>query len=269
MIKFFRKIRQNSLSDGKTRKYLKYAVGEIVLVVIGILIALQINNWNENQKTLKQETVHLQNLKDDLNAQIKTFDYYIDFQNLIIEDSKAIINHYDINNGFYNMDSIYPKLNDLIIRVTFINKNTSLSEMINSAEINILHNKVLKRKLLEFNQSILTFMNTTQNNNTYLIDLLIVPTIIQNSDYASTGYTDDMENFQNRLNNRENISYIKSKNHKEVLNQSLSDPKLSIELINKVVIRYEVASLQKRGNADLKEQAENILIDITQELEKN
>ncbi|GAB4154386.1 MAG: hypothetical protein Tsb0033_02310 [Winogradskyella sp.] len=50
MIKFFRKIRQNLLSEGKTIKYLKYAIGEIVLVVIGILIALQLNNWNESRK---------------------------------------------------------------------------------------------------------------------------------------------------------------------------------------------------------------------------
>jgi len=49
MIKFFRKIRQNLLSEGKTGKYFKYAIGEIVLVVIGILIALQINNWNTNK----------------------------------------------------------------------------------------------------------------------------------------------------------------------------------------------------------------------------
>lgn len=47
MIKFFKKIRQNLLNKGKTNKYFKYAIGEIVLVVIGILIALQINNWNE------------------------------------------------------------------------------------------------------------------------------------------------------------------------------------------------------------------------------
>ena len=51
MIKFFRHIRQNLIMENKTRKYLKYAVGEIVLVVIGILIALQVNNWNENRKT--------------------------------------------------------------------------------------------------------------------------------------------------------------------------------------------------------------------------
>ena len=55
MIKFFRTIRQNFLNQGKTSKYLKYAIGEIVLVVIGILIALSINNWN--QKNSQQETV--------------------------------------------------------------------------------------------------------------------------------------------------------------------------------------------------------------------
>ena len=50
MIKFFRKIRFNLLSENNTSKYFKYAFGEIILVVIGILIALQINNWNENRK---------------------------------------------------------------------------------------------------------------------------------------------------------------------------------------------------------------------------
>lgn len=60
MIKFFRKIRQNLLSEGKTGKYLKYAVGEIILVVIGILLALQLNNWNEQRK-LKVQEVELLN----------------------------------------------------------------------------------------------------------------------------------------------------------------------------------------------------------------
>jgi hypothetical protein len=65
MLKFFRKIRQNLLMENKTGKYFKYAIGEIILVVIGILIALQINNWNQNRIQLKQEQKILLSLKTD------------------------------------------------------------------------------------------------------------------------------------------------------------------------------------------------------------
>ena len=66
MIKFFRKIRQKLLSEGNTSKYFKYAIGEIALVVIGILIALQINNWNEQVKLEKAISSHLEILKQNL-----------------------------------------------------------------------------------------------------------------------------------------------------------------------------------------------------------
>ena len=73
MIKFFRKIRQNSVSEGKTGKYFKYAIGEIILVVIGILIALQINNWKESSNINILSKTYLQNIKKDLVADTTTF----------------------------------------------------------------------------------------------------------------------------------------------------------------------------------------------------
>jgi hypothetical protein len=68
MIKFFRKIRQKLLSENKFTKYLIYAIGEIILVVIGILIALQINNWNEQRKEQKTQISLLINLYENLGA---------------------------------------------------------------------------------------------------------------------------------------------------------------------------------------------------------
>lgn len=68
MIKLFRNIRKTLLNEGKTSKYIKYAVGEIILVVIGILIALQINNWNENRKIQKAQHGLLIDLRDNLSA---------------------------------------------------------------------------------------------------------------------------------------------------------------------------------------------------------
>ena len=80
MIKFFRKIRQNLLSEGKAQKYLKYAIGEIVLVVIGILIALQINNWNEERKDhLKLLSIYsliYNDIKDDIEDLQGSLEFY-------------------------------------------------------------------------------------------------------------------------------------------------------------------------------------------------
>ncbi|MET1260555.1 DUF6090 family protein [Flagellimonas sp. DF-77] len=68
MLKFFRRIRQQLLSENKFSKYLMYAIGEIILVVIGILIALQINNWNEARKNHKKLTTAVQSVYSDIVA---------------------------------------------------------------------------------------------------------------------------------------------------------------------------------------------------------
>ena len=84
MIKLFRKIRQNLLMENKTGKYLKYAIGEIVLVVFGILIALSINNWNEARKMKLQEKALLNNIIEDLKADS------LEFQNSLSHLTKQL-----------------------------------------------------------------------------------------------------------------------------------------------------------------------------------
>ena len=78
MIKFFRGIRQNLLSEGKTGKYFKYAIGEIILVVAGILIALQVNSWKEESEARNYELKILaENLKQiETPATLETTCYY-------------------------------------------------------------------------------------------------------------------------------------------------------------------------------------------------
>ena len=70
MINFFRKTRKKLADDNKPLKYMRYAIGEIVLVVIGILIALSLNNWNENRKKAAKEIQYLVSFKNDLFANI-------------------------------------------------------------------------------------------------------------------------------------------------------------------------------------------------------
>ena len=79
MIKFFRNVRKSLVNEGKTTSYLKYAIGEIVLVVIGILIALQVNNWNENQKLKKEAKVFRTRLVNDITADISNMEKRLGF----------------------------------------------------------------------------------------------------------------------------------------------------------------------------------------------
>lgn len=92
MIKFFRKIRQNLLSEGKTGKYFKYAIGEIVLVVIGILIALGINNWNLNRIETKQTKTILNSMILDLESDIRSLESDIVFFENDIQKSRIVLN---------------------------------------------------------------------------------------------------------------------------------------------------------------------------------
>jgi len=91
MIKFFRKIRQNLLSENKFSKYLLYACGEIVLVVIGILIALSINNWNQKRIETKRTVDLLNDMISDLKTDINGFNKDIDRYEKSISDGKLIL----------------------------------------------------------------------------------------------------------------------------------------------------------------------------------
>lgn len=101
MIKFFRKIRQNLLKDRKFKNYLVYAIGEIILVVLGILIALQINTANQNRQRAKLEKVLLSQVQEEI------LNIYSDLR----YDAKVLeqgeISHYNILKHFQE-DRPYP-----------------------------------------------------------------------------------------------------------------------------------------------------------------
>jgi len=93
MIKFFRRIRQRLLSENKLSKYLIYAIGEIILVVIGILIALQINNWNNDRLERESEIIVLQEILGNLERDVEILNMTKGWNNLWIRNNQKVLDH--------------------------------------------------------------------------------------------------------------------------------------------------------------------------------
>lgn len=154
MIKFFRNIRQNLLAEGKTTNYLKYAIGEIVLVVIGILIALQINNWNETRKHQIAEREFLEGIKNDLRDD-KTF------IELVLNKIQPKIKAYNQLNLEVQQNYIEDKkkIDSLLGTYLFVGQRTfypisgSFQSAVAGNEINTYKNKELIRSIIKLYHS--------------------------------------------------------------------------------------------------------------------
>ena len=172
MIKFFRKIRYTLMEQNKTGKYLKYAIGEIVLVMLGILLALQVNNWNEARKATKQEVKILTELKNDLATN----------QNEIIESyvrtnerqkSAVLILNY-LEERLPVDDSLKRAFESIKGDVIFNMANTSY-KFVESQGINTLSNDSLRIRITEMFERHLKNIRTREDRNRNIVDSELIP----------------------------------------------------------------------------------------------
>ena len=98
MFNFFRKIRKQLLGEGKTARYFKYALGEILLVMIGILLALQVNNWNQNRQEKKLITNYYQRIHEELITTIKVLSRYGESIDGVIKANKRSLTILNMKN---------------------------------------------------------------------------------------------------------------------------------------------------------------------------
>ena len=143
MINFFRKIRQNLLTENKFSKYLIYAIGEIILVVIGILIALSINNWNEEKKDTDFENEMLAQIQENLANDKKALKKIkIIFNNAISSSNKIL----ELKSSEENLDSLKYWLAD-IIQFERFQPITNSYETLKSKGLDKVSNKKLRMLL--------------------------------------------------------------------------------------------------------------------------
>ena len=151
MIKFFRNIRQKLAAENKVMAYLRYAIGEILLVVIGILIALQVNNWNENRKEHLIEIKYLKNLKHDLQSDSTDLVYYKNIRVGQANAARELIELAKTKNvsDVFKLDSLYTTV---ALWWEFVPNNNTFDELRSSGNLKLLRNDSIKNLLLDLNK---------------------------------------------------------------------------------------------------------------------
>jgi hypothetical protein len=262
MIKFFRKIRQRLLTENKFSKYLIYAIGEIILVVIGILIALSINNWNEKQKDLEKEQLILKQLHSEYQSNLAQLDEKILMRNEGLEACAKLLNQID-NPETINEEVLYNSLWQILRDPTF---DPIKNDIVGSQNLRLIQNEELVRILSNWSSEVYQVQELELEYKKIRTEI-IIPCynklgISRNLNNAlwKDGYTPT-----EALDKKYNYKFTIKPSKKDIdLKEVLSDVELE-GIISQVITFNQVTNLQSHT---LRDRIKNMLKIIEQEIEK-
>lgn len=155
MLRIFRKLKRKLITDSKVTHYFLYALGEIVLIVVGILLALGINNWSEENKLRVKEQFYLTGLKDEFKTSKAKLEVLIEVNRSNYQNAGKIA-------GYFSSDSLpdEKELSKLLYKafsydVVYNPNNSLLDEILNSGGFNTITNPELRRHLTDWESRVL------------------------------------------------------------------------------------------------------------------
>jgi len=177
MLTHLKKIREKLLKEGKLIKYLTYAAGEILIVVIGIIVALYLNNRNQERINNKLEFQYYQTIKnqlnEDLNTLIDVMDYDQRHLNQFIYAKKSIL-QYNEN----KLDTLGKIAMNMVRYADFRRKSNIYQTLVNSGEIKIINNKRIRENLENLEQNYM-YINRLEENHETIVYSQIIPDLRQ------------------------------------------------------------------------------------------
>ena len=213
MIKFFRKIRQQLLTENKFNKYILYAIGEIILVVIGILIALQINNWNEDRKAAIFEKKLLADIVPFIENNIWQLETSITHSKKYIKSAEIILDHIEENRPYH--DSLGHHFSNAISWFHPTIENSGF-ESLKTYGMNSIQNDTLRKRLGDIYGSDRWFkiLNSRQEEYFYSTASPILTELFESVEFGEQGGTMKPNSFEELRN---------SKKYNTILRTSISN----------------------------------------------
>ena len=249
--------------DNRPLKYARYAIGEIVLVVIGILIALSVNNHNESLKNKNNEAAYLEGIRADLQKQIHVFNISISSNAQRVAIINKILDDEVSQNGFKRNDSIVVMFNKIISVSLPTEIKTTFTELLYSGDLNVIRNEKLKNDIVRFYQDLERMVQGSNSNltNVYQNHLLLTLTSRTIVGNQST-YSNHTGQLDNEIRTRNYPQHVK-----ELAFDKLEDPKLELELVNALNLKAIIEVLQKDRSETIIESAQELIDSIESELQ--
>jgi len=229
MIKFFRRIRQDLLNKGKTGKYVQYAIGEIVLVVIGILIALSINNWNEGQSKRNAELNFYRNTKQQLLDDANNIASELE-DNIILNKQFSYAIKLIQANDKSKKDSLGKIAVNLIDYSDFDGQGNIYETMVNSGDVKLLRNPEIIEKIRRLEETYF-YMNRMEAIHFDAI-ISIVPEILPNIRLSTSKVENEEHLYGLVFENLFVLSHRITLEKDEVYNEIINEIELIIQLVN-------------------------------------
>jgi len=180
MINFFRKIRQHLIMENNTAKYLKYAIGEILLVVLGILIALSINNWNDRRIKKNEELIFYKNTKKQLQDDLQNIKDLVKYNDLYAGEFEYGIELISAKDKS-QIDTLIKISIDLLNYSDYDRQGNIYENIINSGEVKLIDNDQIIEGIRRLEETYM-YMNRMENIH-YDAVMQIVPNIIQSIEF--------------------------------------------------------------------------------------
>jgi len=216
------------LSENKLSKYLIYAVGEIILVVIGILIALQVNNWNENRKNDKVEESYLISIKDEFEFNKQNLTSTVNLNDRNANFGLQILKHTgplepEINNKTF--DSLL--VNTIGYEVEFRPRNEIINELISSGKMALINNSELRTELSSWAEALQKIRTQESEVAKYRFQLLDLTMEEINLRDAITNATGGIFGITESKFEKKNTKLLKSQKFESIMTSFIGSSKFA------------------------------------------
>jgi len=218
------------LQDGDTSKYLKYAIGEIALVMIGILLALQVNNWNNNRLNTKKEIWYLDNIANDMFNQKQGLDDLKKQYSETLSIAETLLYDFKETKSFSMIDSLSLKLNQLMHSYSYPNIENTYRELVSSGQVSLIENDSLILDIIDF------YIFSTETEAIFKVNQSQVfygEVYTTLNKYAEIDLTEYTENDALVFSDKEVVNYIVNE---------LKKPKNKLELTNAIRNKVVIVS---------------------------